>query len=61
MEPRAFLRLLEAAQSKREDVPPTVRELLLSLRQARIIEIGAIEDFLGIERTHTPQRKRRAS
>jgi hypothetical protein len=34
------------------------RSLVLSLRQAKIIEVGAIERFLNVEQTITPRRKR---
>ena len=32
--------------------------LLMSIRQALIIAIGAIEDYLGIQRSIVPRRKR---
>jgi hypothetical protein len=32
---------------------------LLQIRQAKIIEVGAIERFLNVEQTITPRRKRR--
>jgi len=35
------------------------RRLLMARRQALIIELGAIEDFLGMERSITPRHKRR--
>lgn len=35
-----------------------LRPLLLALRQARLIELGAIEDTLGMERSVEPKRKR---
>ena len=35
------------------------RSLVLSLRQAKIIEVGAIERFLNVEQTIPPRRKRR--
>lgn len=34
------------------------RALLLSRRQALLIEIGSIEDYLGMERSVIPKRKR---
>lgn len=34
------------------------RTLLLAIRQALIIAIGAIEDFLGMERSIVPKHKR---
>ena len=35
------------------------RSLVLSIRQAKIIEVGAIERFLNVEQTIIPRRKRR--
>ena len=35
------------------------RLLLLSLRQARLIELGAIEDYLGLDRSVIPKHKRK--
>lgn len=35
------------------------RSLVLLMRQAKIIELGAIERFLNVEQTITPRRKRR--
>jgi hypothetical protein len=34
------------------------RKLMLSRRQALIIELGAIEDYLSMERSIIPKRKR---
>lgn len=34
--------------------------LLMARRQALIIELGAIEDYLGMDRSITPKRKRAA-
>lgn len=34
------------------------RRLLMARRQAIIIELGAIEDHLGLERSIVPRRKR---
>jgi len=36
-----------------------VRVLLMSLRQALIIALGALEDYLGLERSIVPRRKRK--
>ncbi len=36
----------------------TDRALWLSIRQALIIVLGAIEDYLGMERSITPRHKR---
>lgn len=44
-----------------EDVPQPDdrhRALLMSKRQALIIELGAIEDYLEMERSIIPRRKR---
>ncbi len=35
------------------------KTLLLAIRQALIIALGALEDFLKMERSIIPQRKRR--
>lgn len=34
------------------------RILLIAIRQALLIALGAIEEFLGIERSVVPKRKR---
>jgi hypothetical protein len=34
------------------------RRYLMSRRQALIIDLGAIEDYLGLERSIVPRRKR---
>jgi hypothetical protein len=34
------------------------RRLLMAIRQALIIALGALEDYLGFERSITPKRKR---
>jgi hypothetical protein len=34
------------------------RVLLISIRQALIMILGAIEDYLGVERSITPKHKR---
>jgi len=45
-----------------DDGPQTTdgrwRTLLMCLRQALIIALGGIEDFLELERSITPRRKR---
>lgn len=41
-----------------EDTSERHRALLVSRRQALIIELGAIEDYLGMERSIIPRRKR---
>ena len=41
-----------------ERVPDANRTLMLSRRQALIIELGAIEDYLGMDRSIVPRRKR---
>lgn len=37
------------------------REFLLRRRQALLIELGGIEDYLGMDRTVVPKRKQRAT
>ena len=37
------------------------RVLLMALRQALIIALGALEDYLGLQRSIVPRRKRRPS
>lgn len=39
-------------------LPEWMREYLLRRRQVLLMELGQIEDTLGIERTVTPKRKR---
>jgi hypothetical protein len=34
------------------------RKLLLAMRQALLIALGAIEDYLGMERSVVPKHKR---
>lgn len=41
-----------------EDTSERHRSLLISRRQALIIELGALEDYLGMERSIIPRRKR---
>jgi len=43
---------------KRAIIEPRTRVLLMALRQALIICLGAIEDYLDMERSITPRRKR---
>lgn len=43
-----------------EQKPDRTRTLLLSIRQALIIVLGAIEDYLSMERSIVPRRKRKA-
>ena len=40
------------------DDEPAARTLLMAIRQALIIAIGAIEDYLDIQRSIVPRRKR---
>ena len=42
----------------RANIDPRIRALLMSIRQALLIILGAIEDYLGIERSVTPKHKR---
>ena len=41
-----------------EQKPDRTKALLLSIRQALIIVLGAIEEYLGMERSIVPRRKR---
>jgi hypothetical protein len=41
-------------------VDPRTRALLLAVRQALIIALGAVEEYLGMERSIVPRRKRGA-
>jgi hypothetical protein len=40
------------------DIDSRQRTLLMAIRQALIIMIGALEDYLGIERSITPRHRR---
>ena len=40
---------------------PSQREFMILVRQARIIELGAIETYMGLPRTIQPKRKRAES
>jgi hypothetical protein len=37
---------------------PAQRRLLMAVRQALIIALGALEDYLGLQRSIVPRRKR---
>lgn len=39
-------------------VDPRTRALLIALRQALIIALGALEDYLGMKRSITPKHNR---
>ena len=39
-------------------VPDRERQMLMSKRQALIIELGGLEDYLGMPRSIVPRRKR---
>ena len=41
-----------------EPVDRRTKSFLMCIRQAIIIILGGIEDFLGLERSITPRRKR---
>lgn len=41
-----------------DTIHPRTRVLLLALRQALLIALGALEDYLGCERSVTPKHKR---
>lgn len=40
-------------------IDPRARIFMISVRQALIMLIGALEDYLGIERSIVPRHKRR--
>ena len=42
----------------RANIDPRVRALLMTIRQALLIVLGGIEEYLGIERSVKPKRKR---
>ena len=39
-------------------LPPPQKTFLMSIRQALIMILGALEDYLGLERSIIPRRKR---
>ena len=43
---------------REEEVTDATRRLLMAVRQALIIALGAIEDFLELQRSIVPRRKR---
>ena len=49
------IRIVEAPATEPDD---RQRVLLMSKRQALIIELGSIEDYLGLDRSIVPKRKR---
>lgn len=51
----ARIRIVEAPSAMPDE---RTRALLMSRRQALIIELGSIEDYLEIERSIIPKRKR---
>jgi len=40
---------------------PELRKLLMTMRQALIIALGALEDYLNLERSIIPRRKRNSN
>ena len=48
-------------ESKKGKMTDSTRCLLMSIRQALIMAIGAIEDFLEIQRSIVPRHKRKVS
>jgi len=40
------------------DVDPRTRKLLMTFREAMIIALGALEDYLSVPRSIQPRRKR---
>ena len=49
------IRIVEAPQPELDE---RTRRMLMTRRQALIIELGGIEDYLGVERSIIPKRKR---
>ena len=49
----------DAAYAGAEGVTPEMRALLMALRQALLISLGAVESYLGLERSAPPRRVRR--
>ena len=49
------IRIVEAPPAEPDE---RQRRLLMTRRQAIIIELGGIEDYLGLDRSITPRRKR---
>lgn len=43
----------------KQEISERQRALLLSIRQALRMILGAIEDYMGMERTHIPNHKRK--
>lgn len=57
---RAHLRALRQLTGylRNQTLSPAERELWLRIRQARLIELGAVEEYLALPRTVIPRRKR---
>ena len=51
--------LIETPARMDEQISPRTRVLLMAVRQALLICLGAIEDYLQIERSITPKHQRR--
>jgi hypothetical protein len=45
-------------EDTRDVLDPRVRVLLLAIRQALLIALGAIEDYLYLDRSITPKHRR---
>jgi hypothetical protein len=43
---------------EKPDIHPKTRVLLLAVRQALIIALGALEDYLSVDRSIVPKHKR---
>jgi hypothetical protein len=43
---------------RKDQIEPRTRTLLLAVRQALIIALGAIEDYLSVPRSIVPKHKR---
>lgn len=46
------------AEAPAATIPEPERRYLMARRQSLIIDLGAIEDYLGLERSIVPRRKR---
>jgi hypothetical protein len=50
--------MLERDSAGKNHNPPLFHKLLLARRQSLLIELGAIEDYLGMERSVVPKHRR---
>ena len=59
--PEDPLRVVELDETVKRLAPPDDHnlELLMIMRQALIMVLGAVEDFIGMKRTRVPRRKQK--